>query len=47
MMHEVNMACQIDAQMGAKAGKIRKKNYDAKSVVCVSNRVECKKGGSP
>ena len=41
-MHEVNMTCQIDAQMGAKAGKIEKK-YDVKSVVCVSNKGKMQK----
>ena len=38
MMHEVNITCQIDAQMGAKAGKIEKKKYDVRSVVCVSTK---------
>ena len=43
MMHEVNMTCQIDAQIGAKAGKIEKK-YDVRSVVCVRNKGRMQKG---
>ena len=46
MMHEVNMTCQIDTQLGAKAGKIEKK-YDVRSVVCVSNKGRMQKGNNP
>ena len=42
-MHLVNMTCQIDAQMGAQAGKIKKK-YDVGSVVCVSNKDRMQEG---
>ena len=42
MMHVVNMTCQIDAQMGAQAGKIKK--YDVGSVVCVSNKGRMQEG---
>ena len=35
MMHEVNMTCQIDTQLGAKA------------VVCVSNKGRMQKGSNP
>ena len=44
MMHEVNMTCRIDTQLGAKTGKIEKK-YGVRSVVCVSNKGRMKKGG--
>ena len=46
MMHEVNMTCQIDAQVEEKAGKIEKKN-DVRSVVCVSNKGRMQKGNNP
>ena len=45
MIHEVNMTCQIDTQLGAKAGKIEKK-YDIRYVVCVSNKGRMKKGNN-
>ena len=47
MMHEVNMTCQIDAQMEAKAGKIEEKKNDVRYVVCVSNKGRMQKGDNP
>ena len=45
MMHEVNMTCQIDTQLGTKAGKIEKD--DVRSMVCVSNKGRMQKGNNP
>ena len=42
-MHEVNMTCQVYAQMGEKVG-ITEKIYDVGSMVCVSKRAECRGG---
>ena len=43
MMHEVNMTCQIDAQLGAQNRQDRRK-YDVRSVVCVDNKGRMQKG---
>ena len=46
MMHEVNMTCQIDAQLGAKTDKIRESMTLGLWFVWTI-RAECEKGTNP